>query len=317
MPGGSGGGAEAQSRLAAVPDYPITYVKAVTPPNASGLVTQFATCPPDHQLVSGGFDTNGNRWTIRASYPSTPRTWVVKADSVTPAYPNPVGPLTAYVLCAPESVLPHLMVEYRESSALLEWHGMVWRELTPDCRPDYRAIAGGFEMSHNKISLVRSQPNPGNGFRSWIVKAINRDPYQVGRLTAHSVCVQQDLMTYPQMFDVAVTGKAGEWITTKTDPCGRSKGSYLLSGGVGTPDPKGYDAGGITIWDHMRPSPGSVIPAGFNGWSARAKVATGMTPTVHAHALCGNLLGVPAAGGDKLSGKNPGWGDGMGGGRFK
>lgn len=215
---GAPGPAEAQSRLAAVPEYPITYVKADTPPNASGLVTQFATCPPDHQLVSGGFDANGNRWTIRASYPSTPRTWVVKADSVTPASPLPVGPLTAYVLCAPESVLPPLMVEYRESDALLEWHGMVMRELTPDCRPDYRAIAGGFEMSHNKISLVRTQPNPGNGFRSWIVKAINRDPYQVGKLTAHSVCVQQDLVTYPQMFDVPETGKAGEWITTKTLP---------------------------------------------------------------------------------------------------
>ncbi len=182
------------------------------------------------------------------------------------------------------------------------------KELTPDCAASSKAIGGGFDMSNKYRKLIRTQPNPGNGFRSWIVKVGTAG--EGGDIKAYSVCVREGLLKdkAPKLLERAQTDRSVVNVGTERCP----QGTYLLGGGAGTSD----NDSTYTRWSHIRPGGGSQADPPKD-WATGAK-ATLVRITLHAHALCGRLgsesLG---GGGGKLSGKNPGWGDGMGGGRFK
>jgi hypothetical protein len=276
------------------PDYPLKIVtEASSREWTRGTVLQAATCPSDHTVIGGGFDTlryGPSGWYVRESYPSiSGRSWRVEAWSEPGTSRN--SPFAVYAVCAPESLLPRISVEYPQSSRQVD-RGSRLVQLTPDCRPDYRAIGGGFRKEGESLSLVRTQPNPGNGFRSWIVGVFNGDQYKGGQVTAYSVCVPQELMTPLQHYDDPVTGWKNGSVTANSRPCRGD--AYLLSGGAGTPTPSldNFRDGWLNRWLHIRPVEGAERPSWLN-WSGSAVVASGVPPTVHAHALCGRFLEEP------------------------
>jgi hypothetical protein len=72
------------------------------------------------------------------------------------------------------------------------------------------------------------------------------------------------------------------------------------------------------LWTTLRPQwnlPSQQDPIGWNAAAKDDRTIQIPNITIHAHSMCGELSSQRADG--KLSGKNPGWGDGMGGGRFK
>jgi hypothetical protein len=308
---------------------PLKYVMANSPPNPYTtnppirIYKAVAQCPNFYLAISGGFDLHNpiSPWRIRASRPANseeaiPETaWVVEAQKIGT---KELLPFTAYAVCVHESLVPRGADQLYYSSSSGQIPGNSKKELTPDCRATHRAIGGGFSFDSKDLHarLIRTQPNPGNGYRSWIVKALNADTSSFRPppqdLSAYAVCIRQEYLKDPMYDDVPSSDKGV--INSNTRPC--PENTYLLSGGGGTSDNAADDIN----WSHIRPG-GSSEANPPKTWSSGAydnRIFQTSKITVHVHALCGRLgsrgLG---AGDDKLLGKNPGWGDGMGGGRFK
>jgi hypothetical protein len=308
---------------------PLIFVTEEAPlPRGAGSITRVEVrCPSQYLAIGGGFDVRRyflQPWLVTESRPSMPdrypddrlgegEGWVVSAYNQTLDIP----PFDAYAVCVPKRILPwrnDAPVTYpHESKSRLGNQNPANKtvSVTPACKPGKKAIGGGFDRRQiypkdsYDLQLIRSQPNPGNGFRSWIVASRNENVGQ--KLTAFSVCVEDDGIKNLYHEDEAATGGSDtKEVTATTKPCRGD--TYLLSGGFGVAD---GDASWIN-WSYSRPGPGSRLDPPLN-WRASMK-AVGKR-TVHAFAMCGELSSLRADG--KLSGKNPGWGDGMGGGRFK
>jgi hypothetical protein len=132
------------------------------------------------------------------------------------------------------------------------------------------------------------------------------------RLYAWAVCVSGGALQNAQYLEDAETANAEVSATTPGCP----QGTYMLAGGGGVPNSV-YDRIGYQTWDVFGPA-SEPEPYTWENWTASIKWQLENEPmTVHAFALCGTLAAQPGVGGGKLSGKNPGWGDGIGGGRFK
>ncbi len=293
----SSGSAEAEPRTAAADNNPLKYVTEDSPPNPSlgGTYKAVAKCPSDHQVISGGFDVHflDTPWAILGSRPVTSqeaggRAWAVEALLSHRAGKN-IRPFTAYAVCAPQRLVPPVSIHY--PSRTVEVGASEKRELTPDCRGSYKAIGGGFGLGNTFFHLIRSQPNPGNGFRSWIVKALNYpggSATRRGDLSAYSVCVREESVKNLKFLDRAQTGT--NFVQVGTERC--QQGTYLLAGGGGTAE---GDARYIE-WSHIRPGGGSQADPPKD-WAAGAQ-GDWFSVTIHAHAMCGELVG-PKAGGQK------------------
>jgi hypothetical protein len=176
------------------------------------------------------------------------------------------------------------------------------------------AIGGGFAfvaLHHTALDLTRNQPNPGGQFSSWIVRVNNIGGPQDVR--AYSVCIRKDLVK--DLRFIEKTEKNRGVINSNTERCPQN--TYLLSGGGSVPEQQDETA---INWSHIRPGGGSEAdpPKDWAVGAMDMRIFRFSNLMISAHAICGRLgsksLG---GGGGKLSGKNPGWGDGMGGGRFK
>jgi hypothetical protein len=313
--------AEAQPRSGG-PDNPVRYVMQDSSPVSSPELTYkaVARCPNSYQAISGGFDVHYQKdapLLVGASRPATPgeanpeSAWVVEAVKARETI-RPSRPFTAYAVCVHESLVPRGdSLYYASSSATIRARSAA--VFTPPCRSTHMAIGGGFAfvaLHHNALDLTRNQPNPGGQFSSWIVRVNNIGGPQDVR--AYSVCIRKDLVK--DLRFIEKTEKNTGVINSNTERCPQN--TYLLSGGAGTADRYSNDI----RWSHIRPGGGSEADPPKT-WSAGAVDTRSIRLTdipLSAHALCGRLgsesLG---GGGGKLSGKNPGWGDGMGGGRFK
>ncbi len=273
---------------------PLKYVTANSPNDrmpGGGLPTYkaVAQCPNDHRPISGGFDlhiSGRDPWFILQNRPSREspngvgepsNAWVVVAQTVA----RPPTPFTAYAVCAPESLVPAAGFQY--TRGIVQVHPRNTQEIAPDCQRRFKAIGGGFSLANDSLYLIRSQPNPGNGFRSWIVAAgVPGGTSGGGELNAYSVCVREDLVKNLKSFDNAETGRGTVQVGTERCP----QGTYLLSGGGGTSE---RDAE-MLHFSHIRPGGGSQADPPKD-WAVGA--VSGDFPwvskTVHAHALCGTL----------------------------
>ncbi len=290
---GSSGTAEAKTRSAAADNNPLKYVTENSRANnisPNTKVTATATCPANSSVLSGGFDLHYSRtnpWHIIESRPLNSGAWRVTA-SLARSWPN-IKPFTAYAVCAPQRLVPPEDIHYPDKTA--QNPRFTYTQLTPDCRASYQAIGGGFDMSKGGPTdrlLVRSQPNPGGGFGSWIVK-VNTLKAPGGDVTAYSVCIQKGLVKNLGSSQRAQNGISGI-VQVGTERC--QQGTYLLAGGGGTAE---GDARYIE-WSHIRPGGGSQADPPKD-WAVGAK--GGFTKsTIHSHAMCGELVG-PKDGGQK------------------
>ncbi len=292
---------------------PLIFVTEEAPvPRGPGSITRVEVrCPSQYLAIGGGFDVRRyllQPWLVTESRPSMPdrypddtlgegEGWVVSAYNQTLDIP----PFDAYAVCVPKRILPgrnDAPVTYpHESKSRRDNPNPANKtvSVTPACKPGKQAIGGGFDRRQiypkdsYDLQLIRSQPNPGNGFRSWIVAA--RNEYIGWKLTAFSVCVEDDGVKNLYHEDEAATGGSDtKEVTATTKPCRGD--TYLLSGGFGVAE---GDASWIN-WSYSRPGPGSRLDPPLN-WKASMK-AVGKR-TVHAFAMCGRL------------------GDGLRGGRFE
>jgi hypothetical protein len=277
---------------------PLKYVGKDSPERTKGVVKVTAECPSGYVAIHGGFDVHylDTEWRVLAnrptSGPSEGEGWVVEASI--PQDTGVVKPFTAYAVCAPESLVPSASKVLKSEQASLARND---QQLTPDCSNQFKAIGGGYSFTNltsairakpidlRTIRLIRTQPNPGGQFRSWIVKAATNGRGQAVDLKAWSVCVRQDLVKDLRFFDQpnADTGV----INANTPRCPAD--TYLLSGGGGVAE---GDVQNIA-WSHIRPGGGSLSNPPEN-WSVGAKdlrLIRISKITVHAHALCGRLGG--------------------------
>ena len=320
--------AEAQPPMPGGPDAltkPLKFVTADSPPSSTANRTYkaVAQCPPFYLAISGGFDLHlgADHWRIRASRPATPEeanaqtAWVAEAVSAR----RVVNPFTAYAVCVHESLVPRGdSLYYTSDSGKIPGNSNSTSVLTPGCG-SHRAIGGGFSFGSENLwtRLVRTQPNPGSDFRSWIVAARNNDPSSFRPppqdMTAYAVCIRDDLWKDRAFIDTPSSGKGV--INSNTTPCPAN--TYLLSGGGGTGNNNAEDI----LWSHIRPGGGSEAdpPKAWSSGAIDARYFKVSNIAVHAHALCGRLgsKSLGSADGEKASGNNPGWGDGEGGGRSK
>lgn len=297
---------------------PIIYKSKDSRPGfAGGPYEHKIECPEGYKAIGGGFDLNnpGNKdlnktyWQIYESFPyKGGDTWSVVAYGHT--YLNYSLPtFTAYAACAPEELLSGFRYTWVEDRRV--WPNettMIWSK----CESDERAIAGGFRFSSG-VKLVRNERSREDE-RSWGTgaKLINNDK-GIHFLSSTTVCVSRGALEdtrYLEDQDTSHEAPADSRAVANTKSC--PQGTYLLSGGAGFSD------GTNALWSNSSPPhqgaqswKASAIAKEKDGWFGFKRI------TVHAFALCGRFADQPGAGDGKLSGKNPGWGDGMGGGRFK
>jgi hypothetical protein len=297
---------------------PIIYKRVDSRPGfAGGPYEHKIECPEGYNAIGGGFDLNNpgnkdwnnNYWQIYESFPYKGDTWSVVAYGHTPYVTNTLPTFTAYAACAPEELLSGFRYTWVEDRRV--WPNettMIWSK----CESDERAIAGGFRFSSG-VKLVRNERSREDE-RSWGTgaKLINNDK-GIHFLSSTAVCVSRGALEdtrYLEAQDTSRSAPADSRAVANTKSC--PQGTYLLSGGAGVSD------GTNALWSNSSPP-----HQGAQSWkaSAIAKEKDGWFDfkpiTVHAFALCGRFADQPGAGDGKLSGKNPGWGDGMGGGRFK
>jgi hypothetical protein len=310
--------AEAQPRPEG-PSSPLRYVMQDSPQRLNGEVTTIAKCPRDYQVIGGGFDVHyptgrvGSPTHIRESRPYQLREgdlvqtgWVVRAQVT--SGPSDVKPFTAYAVCAPERLVPRDSVRHHEFVVQVPKDREV--TFTPGCGPSYKAIGGGFSLGSRPDfgHLIRTQPNPGADFEKWIVKVGTGEGVSA-RMGAYAVCVREDLVKDLRLLERTQAGT--NVVNVGTERC--PQGTYLLSGGGSTRE---GDAKEIR-WSHIRPGGGggSVANPPYD-WAVGAVVRDpGREKRLWSFAMCGTLGDQQAVG--KPSGKNPGWGDGEGGGRSK
>lgn len=285
---------------------PLKYVTQNSPERAKGVVKVTAECPSGYVAIHGGFDVHylDTQWRVLANRPSSGPSepsegWVVEASI--PQDTSVIKPFTAYAVCAPEWVLPSASKVLKSEQASLAKND---QQLTPDCSNQFKAIGGGYSFSNlttktsakpapsfQPFSLVRSQPNPGGQFRSWIVKATTSNWGGAVDLNAWSVCVRQDLVKNLNFFDQPAQDTGV--INANTPRCPGE--TWLLSGGGGVAE---SDVQNIR-WSHIRPGVGTQLEPPEN-WSVGAKDLRTIRVTkltVHAHALCGKLGVQQAVGG--------------------
>jgi len=279
---GSSGSAEAKPRAGAAADNSPLWFKTEDSrsnnisPNTK--VTAAAWCPSGYRVISGGFDVHrtDTLWNIIESRPAAGGGWWVSASIDPNQGRRAIKPFTAYAVCAPNSLVPTNGIDY-PSRTVQASSGE--KELTPPCEASSKAIGGGFDMSNGNRRLIRTQPNPGNGFRSWIVK-VNTSG-KGGDISAYSVCVREELVKDLKFLQRAQTGR--NVINVGTERC--PQGTYLLGGGAGRPEGDwGVD------WSHIRPGGGNNVVQPKD-WAAGAVGPFGFQRTIHAHAMCGELVG--------------------------
>jgi hypothetical protein len=306
---------------------PLKYVMADSPPVVGPERTYkaVAQCPNFYLAISGGFDLHnppsfawplpGSYWSIRASRPATseeanPETaWVVEADG------GNRRPFTAYAVCVHESLVPRGDALYYASSYVpIPEKGA--RELRPGCQATHQAIGGGFGFgkgyNYNRQLIRTKLNNP----RSWSVMGYNdarRDSDSPLDLSAYVVCIREDLVKDRRYLTKSSWDKGV--LNSGTPRC--PENTYLLSGGGSVPEQQNETD---INWSHIRPGGGSEAdpPKDWAVGAIDTRLFRFSTLMISSHAICGRL-GSKSLGGEggKLSGKNPGWGDGMGGGRFK
>ena len=280
---------------------PLTYPSASSPSNLlpGNIYRAVAKCPVDHQVISGGFELRvaDTPWRILDSRPITtqeagsPNAWVVQA--FLPHNTRSRVPFWVDAVCVPESLVPHGSIDYSDRN--VEVPAGETRELTPDCRPFQQAIGGGFRLDNTTLYLIRSQPNPGNGFGSWIV-AVGKKPQGRAGFAAWSVCVRKDLVKNLDHKDQPDSSGGVSGILTATARC--PQGTYPLSGGGGTSN----DNAKKILWSTLRPQwnlPSQQDPIGWNAAAKDDRTIRISNITIHAHSMCGRL------------------GDGLRGGRFE
>ncbi len=312
---------------AAAQDNPLRYeTQDYSPPQdlpGFQVVKVTAKCQEGYSVIGGGFDQHldakADRWNLVASRPAfyaddgvamQGAGWVVEAYK--DIFDKP-GPFTVYAVCAPTSLDPPSArgVSYYRTSNLISG-GAKTTDVTPYCPAGDQAIGGGFSFRGGSGSdgltgnLIRSQPNLGEWPHSWLVTGYKQSG--TVRVFGYVVCDSQPNNVVGLNRQEAATTQFRNPINVSSPRC--PDGTYLLGGGAGVPN----NSDGLVDWSHIRPGSGN------QSWDVGAynnQVVSKLT--VYSYAMCGKLRGSNAGGGGsgKLSGKNPGWGDGEGGGRSR
>jgi hypothetical protein len=272
------------------------------------------TCPAGFDLnnPSPVAQDNGlipRAWGLMSSRPTQDgQSWVVEAAiNLTDPAGKPVPSFWAFAACAPQELLPGLFYVVQDGD-LNPGENLT---ISANCDAGQVTLGGGFDFGLNpSLYLVRSERTREGGV-SRQVGAKNTDSLGV-RAYAWAVCVSSGALQDAQYLEDAET--ANTEVVAITIGC--PQGTYMLAGAAGTPNSV-WDKTAEVAWDKSGP-PSVPEPYTWGNWTASIKWSLENTPiTVHAFALCGKLAAQPGVGGGKLSGKNRGWGDGLGGGRFK
>jgi hypothetical protein len=305
--------AEAVTPQAGQDDPPVVY-KAKDSPSANTPVRTkvFVGCPGGYEATGGGFDVHAKpgsllNWSPKASRPSLAGEgpdegpagsgWVVEAVKHNEDTNPP--PFTAYAACAKETLLGPNGATYGSDST--EVNAIKVGELFTSCGQGSRVVGGGFDFLGNRnMHLVRTERANEH---TWQIGAKYYNQFYVGKaeIKAYRVCVPDKAIG---SFDYRRDANTGSNVVNANTPlC--PEDTHLLSGGAGVSN---NDAGSV-LWSHIRPGTGD------RNWSAGAFNESIFSKlTLWSFAVCAELTGERAS---KSSGKNPGWGDGIGGGRFK
>jgi hypothetical protein len=301
---------------------PLVYKSVQSRPDfTGGYYKHVLPCPAGYKAISGGFDLNTPSQVVPDEFHPAPRAWSLISNRPTqdgsgwiveaqiPTFDvtgSPVPTFWAMAACAPQDLLTGLNYVQQEGDLNRGEN----RTISANCDAGQVTLGGGFDFGFNDFSLVRSERTREGGV-SWQVGAKNQGG-SLSRLYAWAVCVSGDALQNAQYLEDAET--ANTQVAASTNGC--PQGTYMLAGGAGTPNSV-WDRLAFTYWD--RSGPASVPePYTWGNWTASIKWSLQNNPiTVHAFALCGRFADQPGLGGGKPSGKNRGWGDGVGGGRFK
>ncbi len=293
-----------------------------------------ARCDDGYDAIGGGFDKHREGGGTFGMRPTTSRPSVPSMDEGTRPGEGWVavfhrergGPagveVSAYVVCAPREDVPEPGVYLAQEEKTIP--PTYIQTYTPRCRGDDWAIGGGYDFfGDDYVALVRSQHNPGDKLHSWLLAATTDHRFKSVKVKAYAVCVPKEFLRELHVREAADTSGAGSgnpFAEATTPKC--PNGTYLPGGGAGMPNRDAAGTGGVGLPDLIRISPGKGPrenpPWKPETWQAKVMKNSSLFPlriTIHAFAMCGELSDQRADG--KLSGKNPGWGDGMGGGRFK
>jgi len=265
---------------AAVTPPPLTRV--VTAPSqiiAGNVASATASCPSGMSVGGGGFNAGSGSvapWSIFANHPTfdngnggppTGAGWFVEGQATGAATPT----FTAYAICIPTMA----GLEYIQNPQTI-YSGQL--DVTAPCSsPDKQAIGGGYTLYRN-VQLVRSNPDPGNSFKTWRITVKLPTFSDPNGATAYAVCAPRSEtpgLGYQQSaFDVSLgTSQSG------TSPA-CAAGTSLLGGGFGTSN------AGVSIE--------SLAPARDNtAWSAGVANNAQYSSTSKAHidifAMCAGI----------------------------
>jgi hypothetical protein len=293
---------------------PVVYEAKDSPSDNAPVRTKvFVGCPGGYEATGGGFDVHAKQgsqanWSPKASRPSLAGEgpgegpagsgWVVEAlkhneDTKAPFF-------TAYAACAKETLLGPNGATYGSDST--EVNAIKVGELFTSCEQGSRVVGGGFDFLGNRdMHLVRTERANEH---TWQIGAKYYNQFYVGKaeIKAYRVCVPDKAIGSLDYRRDAATGDTVANANTPLCP----EGTHLLSGGAGVSN----DQATSPLWSHIRPGTGD------RNWSSGAFNESIFSKlTLWSFAVCGELRGQQALA--KSSGKNAGWGDGMGGGRFK
>jgi hypothetical protein len=301
-------------------DPPVVYKakESASGPLTGGYV--FVGCPSGYQATGGGFDVHSDpsqpnkNWLLTTSRPSEPGEdtdrsspagagWVIEAIRSNNKY-NPPS-FTAYAVCAKRTLLGPDGARYGSSTTVVEGrYGPKVAELFTSCAHGSRVVGGGFdflgERSERRLSLVRTERAD---HRTWQIGALYDLPLNTKKdIKAYRVCVPEEAIGAFHYERDVETGDGA--VNANTPLC--PDGTHLLSGGAGVAN---SDANKV-LWSHIRPG------GGDRHWSAGGYNTGGLFSklTLWSFGVCAELNGQRAS---KSSGMNPGWGDGIGGRRFK